>query len=49
MRSHATTKIMRQSEGSAMFQYRKRYEVTCDYAMAVLGVVLLVVSIPQAV
>ena len=30
MRSHVTTPPSRNSTSSAMFQYRKRYEVTCD-------------------
>ena len=34
---------------STAFQYRKRYEVTCDYEIHVWGMLIMHVSIPQAV
>ena len=35
--------------GDAKFQYRKRYEVTCDCAFGYLPKMQSAVSIPQAV
>ena len=31
MRSHVTLKIFVKMQGNEVFQYRKRYEITCDF------------------
>ena len=49
MRSHATEKPMTKGKGKKWFQYRKRYEVTCDYKPHNQQHQYLLVSIPQAV
>ena len=49
MRSHATVADLDKDVWWAEFQYRKRYEVTCDTQVVVQHLLLVLVSIPQAV
>ena len=49
MRSHVTIKCFSEKEEAKEFQYRKRYEVTCDCQDATRGYSNYGVSIPQAV
>ena len=49
MRSHVTVRLYDTWEWKERFQYRKRYEITCDTVSAELGVEIPFVSIPQAV
>ena len=49
MRSHVTSYYDEQMRIAYAFQYRKRYEVTCDINNIVSSSFLLFVSIPQAV
>ena len=49
MRSHVTLQTKYQEGKSLTFQYRKRYEVTCDSAEGRVRFVARFVSIPQAV
>ena len=49
MRSHVTpSQIVKQAE-AVLFQYRKRYEVTCDRKKVLFFTIFSLVSIPQAV
>ena len=49
MRSHVTEEERGEMESFSRFQYRKRYEITCDMNGNSLSMTILLVSIPQAV
>ena len=49
MRSHVTDKCGMVSQQTCRFQYRKRYEITCDDAKSDAISSQDMVSIPQAV
>ena len=49
MRSHATHTGILSGHNSLSFQYRKRYEVTCDGSRRTVARFAIGVSIPQAV
>ena len=49
MRSHVTPYQADYDLEVVWFQYRKRYEITCDNKLDSVMVILSVVSIPQAV
>ena len=49
MRSHVTEDMLYIEAIDFKFQYRKRYEVTCDIFLVLMGHKDGIVSIPQAV